>query len=102
MNLPSLDPRSDIKSYLRCPRTTCPDYGKRLLIDTGQSENGGEIETRHYCLCGYSERGPANPTVARKGVYMAELLARVRAGRDYGVEIPMRTDLPAVEEVETL
>lgn len=88
-------------SWKRCPRSWCDGHGKRLYIEVGQHETDGDLNVRHVCYwCGYSERGPINPTVARKSPYMAELLARVRAGRDYGVEIPMVYDRATAEDVD--
>ena len=85
-------------SWRRCPRTTCDDYGKRLQLDVGQHEDHGDLRVRHWCLCGYQEWGPRTPTAARSAPgSIAALLYRIR--RD-GVEIPMRTDIPAVEEAE--
>lgn len=88
-------------STKRCPRTTCGSHGKRLFIEIGQHETDGDLNVRHVCIeCGYSERGPVDPRDARRSHYMAELLKRVRAGEDYGVEIPMVYDRPAVEEAQ--
>jgi len=96
MNPRTLPTGYDITSDRRCPRCH-----KKLAMDVGANENEGDLEIRWFCLNDdYSERGPVNPTAARKSPYMAQLLARVRAGQDQGLEIPMRTDLPSVEEVE--
>lgn len=79
-------------SWKRCPKTSCGDYGKRLLLDVGADATAGDLTVKHRCMsCGYAEYGPANPAVARKrlGGTLAALLLRQRLE---GVEIPLRYD----------
>ncbi|HEY6110027.1 MAG TPA: hypothetical protein VIV56_14105 [Gemmatimonadales bacterium] len=94
MNLPIVTRRYD-NSDLRCPYD-----GKRMILDAGQHETDGDLTIRHECLhCGHFEDATRNPTVAAKTTarpFLARTRDRVRAG----VEVPMRTDLPAEVEVE--
>jgi len=78
-------------SWKRCPRSSCADYGKRLLMEIGQDENGRQgLTVEHRCLaCGYCERGPSTPRAARNGLStLSALLLRQRLG----VEIPLKPD----------
>jgi hypothetical protein len=78
-------------SHLRCPRSSCPDHGKRLVMEIGQDDNGYQgLTVRHSCLgCGYAESGPSTPRAARRSSStLAALLLRQRLG----VEIPLKVD----------
>ena len=92
----------------RCPRSSCPDYRKRLNMDAGQDESRGDLAVRHWCpSCPYVESGPSTPEAARRTsttvrkIAADRLLAQRLSGfsRDTGVEIPMRKDVPEVADV---
>jgi hypothetical protein len=62
----------------------CPYDHKRLAIDMGQHESEGDLEVVHFCLeCTYSEvqRPERDKTSDGPRLSMAEILAKVRAGR---------------------
>lgn len=73
-------PATTDKSWLRCPRSTCDQYGKRLELDVGQHESLGDLRVRHWCPdCGYEEHGPSTPTAARRtSTTLRDLLYRQR------------------------
>lgn len=84
----------------------CPLDGKRMLVEIGQNDLAGDdssgwVQMVHFCLhCDYRERDDQwkRPRIkAGDGLTMAE---RLHKRRIEGWEIPMRTDIPAVEEVE--
>jgi len=97
-------------SLLRCPRSGCSDYGKRLNMDAGQDDvsGRGNLTARHWCgSCPYVESGPSTPEAARRSSTLVRQVAaenlRLRRlsgfSRDTGVEIPMRKDVPEVADV---
>lgn len=80
-------------SWLRCPRTQCADYGKRLFLEVGQHETEGDLRLRHWCVCGYQETSTGSPSVAaRTSPILARVRDKVRRGRDDSVEVPMHYD----------
>jgi len=85
-------------SWKRCPRSSCADYGKRLVMEIGQDDDGYQgLTVEHRCpTCQYCERGPSTPRSARNGSTLAALLLRQRLG----VGIPLKVDTePWPEEV---
>jgi len=75
-------------SNLRCPRSSCPDYGRRLYMDAGADETRGDLTVRHWCYCGYVEYGPSTPTAALKTSRL-EAIERLRRQRAEGFVMPM-------------
>lgn len=94
-------------SHLRCPRSSCDRYGRRLVMEIGQHESRGDLTVEHRCECGYVEFGPSTPESARRTsetfaeVYARVLAQRLRLTGDTGVEIPLVYDDEAwPEEVD--
>lgn len=81
-------------SHLRCPRSSCPDYGRRLYMEIGQDDAGiGGLTVEHRCPeCQYAEFGPPNPVVAMKTSRL-EAIERLRRQRLEGFVIPLRKDV---------
>lgn len=84
----------------------CPHCSKRMMLDIGQrdttgDDTAGEVEMIHHCWsCGYVERDRAwkRPRIrVGDGLTLAERLHKQRLE---GWVIPMRTDIPAVEEAD--
>lgn len=94
----TLPVRSDM-SWKRCPKSSCPDYAKRLMLEVGQHETEGDLTVEHRCpTCGYCERGPRTPIAARRTSAVAE---RIRQHRMDGWVIPLVKDTtPWPEEID--
>ena len=91
-------------SSKRCPRSSCPSYGRRLVLEVGQHETRGDLTTEARCMdCGYVETGPSTAESARRtSATVAEVFDRILAQRqrltgDVGVEIPLTYDDEPVE-----
>lgn len=93
-NLPMLTPRSDTISWLRCPRSSCADYKRRLVVEVGQHEDRGDLTVEHRCpTCDYSERGPSTPAAARRSSPLVRSAAeRLLALRTEGVPVRLTVD----------
>ena len=76
-------------SWKRCPKSSCPDYGKRLMVEIGQAETAGDLTVEHRCpTCLYAELGPPNAKVAMRTSRL-EAIERLRKQRAEGFVIPM-------------
>ena len=78
-------------SNLRCPRSSCPDYGRPLFMDVGADENRGDLTVRHWCYCGYVEYGPTTPRAAMRTSRL-EVIERLRKQRAEGFRVPLKYD----------
>ena len=70
-------------SWKRCPRSSCPDYGRPLALEVGAHETRGDLTAEHRCVsCGYVEYGPSTPEAARRtSATFAEVYERILAQR---------------------
>ena len=77
-----------------------------MLVETGQNDVTGDgtsgwVQQIHFCLnCDYRERDDQWKPGTAKAALGPTLAERLHKQRVEGWEIPMRTDIPAVEEVE--
>jgi len=85
-------------SNLRCPRSSCPDYGRRMYMDVGADDvtGRGDLTVRHWCYCGYVEYGPSTPAAALKTSRL-EAIERLRKQRAEGFRVPLKYDTEPVE-----
>lgn len=84
----------------------CPFDGKRLLLEIGQNDVAGDdavgwVQMIHHCWhCGYVERDDQWKPGTAKAALGPTLAERLHKQRLEGWTVPMRTDIPAVEEVD--
>jgi hypothetical protein len=84
-------------SHKRCPRSSCPDYHRRLAVEIGQHEIRGELTVEHRCIsCGYVEYGPSTPAAAWRTSRL-EAIERLRKQRAEGFRVPLKYDGVEVE-----
>ena len=84
----------------------CPFDGKRMLVEIGQNDVTGDdtsgwVQMIHMCLhCDYRERDDQWKPGTAKAALAPTLAERLHKQRVEGWEIPMRTDIEAVEEAD--
>lgn len=84
----------------------CPHCSKKMMLEIGQNDVTGDdsvgwVQMIHYCWsCDYRERDDQWKRPRIKTGTGPTLAERLHKQRTEGWVIPLRTDIPAVEEVD--